>query len=92
MLTYETSENPSRGIFAVDSSGTRTELVRVSCSIRPGTGVYLNIDVMDAEKTTANSAEVQTQLTAFVAEAYQRAASMGLPVPSIAASAGGGDA
>lgn len=83
MLNVQNSENPSRSISIADAAGTRSEILQVSCNIRPSGGLYLNIDVQDAEKVAENLDAVQEELTAFVAEAFARASSMGLPVPCV---------
>lgn len=89
MLNVQSSENPSRIISYADASGNRSELLLVSCNIRPSGGVYLNIDVQDAARVAEHLDAVQAELTAFVAEAFARASSMGLPVPAVG---GGGNA
>ena len=83
MLNIQSSENPSRGISVTDESGNREEILHIGCSIRPGAGLYLNVDVLNPSKLAENLDDVQAALTDFVAEAFARASSMGLPVPAV---------
>lgn len=87
MLNILTAENPSQSISLTDENGNRVDVLHVSCNLRPGNGVNLNIDVFDAERMAANLEDIQAALTTFVSEAFARASSMGLPVPAM-----GGDA
>lgn len=83
MLNAQSSENPSLSIRATDDNGNRAEILHVACSIRPGAGLYLNIDVLDMEKVTANMEGVQAEITAFAVAVFGRAAGVGLPVPAL---------
>lgn len=83
MLTIQNSENPSQGISVTDENGNREEVLHISCNIRPGSGLYLNVDVVNANKAAEHLDAVQTAMTDFVADVFARAASMGLPVPSV---------
>ena len=87
MLSVTTSENPSRGINVTDDAGKQSEILRISCTMRPGSGLYISVDITNGTAVAANMDDVQAEMTAFLREALARAADMGLPVPSI-----GGDA
>ncbi|MBR4081352.1 MAG: hypothetical protein IKK21_06170 [Clostridia bacterium] len=87
MLNILNAENPSQSISLTDESGNRTDIMHISCNLRPGSGLHLNIEMFDAAKVAANMDAVQEALTTFVTETFARASSMGLPVPSL-----GGDA
>ena len=87
MLNIQSAENPSQSISITDESGNRVDVLHVSCNLRPGGGVFLNIEVFDAGKVAVNLDAIQKALTTFVGEAFARASSMGLPVPAM-----GGDA
>lgn len=81
MLTVSTSENPSRGISVTDESGKKDEILRISCTMRPGSGLYISVDITNAKSVADNLEDVQTEMTAFLREAFSRAGGMGLPVP-----------
>lgn len=83
MLNIQSRENPSRAISVTDENGNREDILHIGCSIRPGAGLYLNVDVLNAGKLADNLDDVQTAMTEFVAEAFARASSMGLPVPAV---------
>ena len=87
MLTVSTSENPSRGISVTDESGKKDEILRISCTRRPGSGLYISVDITNSAAVAANLDGVQAEMTAFLRESLARAAGMGLPVPFV-----GGDA
>lgn len=83
MLNIQNSENPSLGISVTDENGSRVEILHVGCSIRPGSGVHLSIEVINADRVADNLADVQAELTAFIESAFARASGVGLPVPSV---------
>lgn len=87
MLNIQNAENPSQNISLTDESGNRTDILHVSCNLRPGSGLHLNIELFDAAKVAINLEAVEEALTTFVRETFARASSMGLPVPAM-----GGDA
>lgn len=89
MLNIQNAENPSRSISVADENGNREDVLHLGCSMRPGAGLYLNVDVLNADKLAENLEDVQEAMTDFVAEAFARASSMGLPVPNMG---GGGNA
>ena len=83
MLNILNAENPSQSISLTDESGNRTDIMHISCNLRPGGGVFLNIEVFDAGRVAVNLDAIQEALTTFVGEAFARASSMGLPVPAV---------
>ena len=83
MLNISEAENPSRSIGVTDEKGSRTEILHISCNLRPGSGLHLNVDVMNAELAAQHLNEVQTAMTEFIREAFARASGMGLPVPTV---------
>lgn len=83
MLNIQNAENPSQSISLTDESGNRVDVLHVSCNLRPGSGVHLNIEVFNADKVAVNMEAIQKALTTFVAESFARASSMGLPVPAV---------
>lgn len=87
MLNIQNSENPSRGISVTDENGTREDILNISCNIRPGAGLYLNVDILNPDKLAENLDDVQAAMTEFVSDAFARASGMGLPVPTM----GGGE-
>lgn len=87
MLNIQNAENPSQNISLTDESGNRVDVLHVGCNLRPGSGVFLTIEVFNADKVAANLEAIEEALTTFVQESFARASSMGLPVPSM-----GGDA
>ena len=87
MLSVTMSESPSRGISVTDETGKKDEILRISCTMRPGSGLYISVDITNAKSVAANLDDVQAEMTAFLRETLTRAADMGLPVPSM-----GGDA
>lgn len=86
MLNIQNSENPSRSIGTADENGNRVEILRVSCNLRPASGLHLNIDVIDANRVAASLEAVEREMTCFVTDAFARAAAMGLPVPAVGGS------
>lgn len=82
-LNIQSAENPSMGISAIDAEGHRVEILHVGCTIRPGSGVHLSIEVLNSSLVTENLADVQAELSTFVDSVFARATSMGLPVPAV---------
>ena len=59
MLNILNAENPSQSISLTDESGNRTDIMHISCNLRPGSGLHLNIEMFDAAKVAANMDAVQ---------------------------------
>lgn len=88
MLSVSTSESPSRGISVMDETGKTDEILRISCTMRPASGLYISVDIANAKAVASNLGDVQAEMTAFLREAFARAGEMGLPVPSMGGDAG----
>lgn len=81
MLSVAASENPSRSLTAIDEAGNRTEIARLSCTIKPESGYHLSVELYNADMVSANLPDVQAALDDFFADLCARLASAGLPVP-----------
>ena len=88
MLSVTTSENPSRGISVTDESGKKDEILRISCTMRPGSGLYISVDIANAKSVAENLSGVQAEMTAFLRDTLARASDMGLPVPDLGGDSG----
>ncbi len=78
----DTIRNQSEGmeIRATDASGNQQCIAHVGCTIRPGKGLSINIDVFNADMVHANADMVKESVNAFIAEAMVKAAATGIPV------------
>ena len=88
MLSVTSSENPSRGISLTDESGKTSEILRISCTMRPGSGLYISVDIANAKSVAENLSGVQAEMTAFLRDTLARASDMGLPVPDLGGDSG----
>lgn len=75
------AENPTLNLLVEDAEGALVQALYAGCYMRPGAGLSLNIEVQDPQLVQANLADVQAKLSAFVGDAFQRAAVLGIPVP-----------
>ncbi len=79
-IIVETSENPSLSVTVVNEKGERIIAAYVSCSIRAGRGVSINVDVQNPTACNASEPEISEQVMAFVRGCFFTARNTGIPV------------
>ena len=81
MIKIQESENPSRGINVQTENGVSTEILHMGASLRPGGGWSVNLDIFETAQVKENLDICQKEVAAFLESVFNRAATMGLPVP-----------
>lgn len=79
-VVRDNAQATTANAVVVDDEGNRATAATVSCHIRPNKGMSLNIDVLDAALTQANTAEVTEMVKAYIQEEIAKASALGIPV------------
>ena len=83
-ITTVNAEQVSTDIFVDSGSGSPVHAAYIACTFRPDRNLSVNLEVLDADAVATNMESVTGAVQAFLSEAFGRARTNGLPVPTIA--------
>ncbi len=86
-IIRDDSQQTTASMAVTTESGERRQAASASCHIRPGKGMSINVDVLEATAITEeNRAELAAAIAEYIGDELRKAAALGVPVGVPAAS------
>lgn len=78
-ISTEMSQQTTANIYN-DKGSERVLAVSATCSIRPGRGLKISIDISDSDALEGVKEEAAAGLAAYLGQELQKAAGLGIPI------------